>query len=60
MTAPKTLPRHYSDSGLRSKAFWKLVNERDRDMDVYLTAILLQEMEERVLRWVETKERKSS
>jgi hypothetical protein len=58
MTAPKTLPRHYS--GLRSRAFWKLVNERDRDMDVYLAAVLLQEMEERVLRWVETKERKSS
>jgi len=51
MTAPKRLPRHYS--GPRSKAFWRLVNAKDVSYDLYLVGCLLQEMEARVLRWLE-------
>jgi hypothetical protein len=47
----KKLTRHYS--GPRSKAFWGRVNARDNGYDLYLASVLLQEMEERVLRWLE-------
>jgi hypothetical protein len=47
--AQKQTKRHYS--GPESGAFWRRVNKLGGD--VYLAAILLQEMEERVLSWVE-------
>ena len=47
----RKLPRYYS--GPRSKPFWKRVNAKDVSYDLYLVGCLLQEMEERVLRWLE-------
>jgi hypothetical protein len=47
----RKLPRHYS--GSRSEEFWKRVNAKDNGYDLYLAGCLLQEMEERVLRWLE-------
>lgn len=47
----KKLPRHYSGPG--SKGFWRLVNAEKHEGRIYLAAVLLQEIEERVLAWLD-------
>jgi len=56
MSKPKKLIRHYS--GKHSEKFWERVNAlKPRDQSVcYAAGVLLQDMEGKVLTWIENAE----